>query len=224
MNLLVHFLNLQGIVKLNNAFPELGHTWFISILMLCYFITALVMFRKNAKKQQVFILLGCLCMMFLYFCFINDTTYASYSGNIILYFVAFLLGGGRYRISIPKYVFSFPFLLVFNIGIRFIFRFFWDNTGIYIFCSVITSILNTILWICFIFSLVSLFKINNYKVIKFFDSISYEVYLVHALLISASTSLYGLFGGSVFEMIVLVCMSIGISFLMHLSVRLLDSL
>lgn len=208
---------ISGITE--NYISGTGHFWFITAIIICYLITPLLYeIRKNQKYQ----------MYFLIICIIAYIPIALLTKDII----------GTYYSSALEYILAFFFLdkwikrvngkqgLIFGIvslllgcAFKLVFVYLFDNTVLYTkfltqFCSLIIGfgIFTSIyFFICNTYSIAKRFQ----KIISFFDSFSYEFFIVHLVLISGKFSVL-IFTNPIINIVFAFALSALFGYLLHL--------
>lgn len=221
--IVTHALNGQGMVKLYWAFPELGHTWFLSILMLCYLLTPFLIKLQKRRKLSVFFG-GVITCLVLFFAWRGDLTYAADANYVLLYCIMFHLGGvseeNEFFTARPRLMLGILFLAL-CICFRVAGKVLWDDTSLYIVIVEGTIMCETILYFYAAKHMAVVERLSEMphsrivKWIKCLDEISYEYYLIHALFVSGSMSLRGILGGGLIEIFFLFCFSCILAYGLH---------
>ena len=162
------------------------HLWFITVLMICYLLTALVNFVETKIKFQKNIFILCFVIVFV---FSLITPFISiYFSHIIVYFLGYIFSRYfyNYYTSVSgKQLLLNLFLFVFGVFIKLLGRHLFDETILYndvispLSFNIITIALLVVLRYIFIRYSKTLNKIMEYNVVKHLDKISYYFYIVH---------------------------------------------
>lgn len=208
LSVLISVLNLQGIIQLRFAFPELGHTWFISIIAVCYLLTMLwVRVKDNRRFWNIhWLIYGAVIVGFS---LLGQVTSSIYTAYVLLFSIMFYIGNKDYfkeTIRVGQNAIIACCVIVTALLTRMLCWKLLDATWIYTIVVCVSTIFESIAYFYFMVSVIPKIVQKKYpmSIAKCFDSISYEFYLIHALLISGATSIVGILGKSLFEMIVLL--------------------
>lgn len=189
LNWIVYIFNLQGLeIYVHGA----EHLWYLTIAMVCYFITPILdknKYKLNKKKLIIFFI-GYVAIQLIMSYFIYEQ-FGRYLILIGLYIVSYLIGFYWNSESIDVKMFIlYCISLVFALSLRIIGMTIFDGSILYdiLIVGYTHSLLG--LSIFFIgFYIVKQFKLNTlFNLVKRFDSISYEVYLVHYMFIRGPIS------------------------------------
>lgn len=191
----VYAFNLQGILGVNIAGASL---WFLTLIMICYLLTPALQWIKQKNLGRSFGItsfviavilqvilahttdIGMVAGHTLSWCVIAIGMYVTgyFMGNVIL---SENIGGARLIAMTALTAISSVVVLVFNRK--------FDGQIIYDRIVIFYGMVMIDLWICMV-----LYKLGQYlktewvlKVINHLDSISYEFYIVHGLIIAAVT-------------------------------------
>lgn len=190
-------LNLQGlnytVWKFNyfGAISGCGHLWYLTTIMLCYFLVPLVGKIKipklnNVKKVLVILLLLGFQLVLMYAGF-----QLSY---IISFFLGFFVAKNPVRTDIKWYGFITALMLVASVT-RIVLRHYFDNTDFYVRFYALISCAIIGIWVfysVFFFNdkFKSLFEKFNCKPILFIEKISYYVYITHYIFLGGPFSVF----------------------------------
>ena len=190
LNWIVYIFNLQAMeIYLNGA----EHLWYLTIAMFCYFVTIpLDMYREKFNKKNIsflLIIISITQIIISYFIYKQLGIYLLY---MELYIVAYMVGmyWDYEKINI-KYFLVSGIVLSISVIIRIIGRSLFDETILYN----IMIVGYTQSFIGFSLFFIGFYFINimndkvNFKILNYFDSISYEVYLIHYMFIVGPISL-----------------------------------
>lgn len=220
ISIIAYILNLHGILQLKNGYAELVHTWFVSIIMLAYFI---ILFWKNfqANKNKeiligVFGITGIIISSGL-----NQITSAMYGANILLFYIMFEYGYHRCteknaKQSNGKELYIFALVLVGCLGVRMLGKYYLENSIIYTMIAAFMGIISAICYFKLVCICTEYFpRLGEGVICKWIGKLSYEFYLVHALLFSGVCSIYGTITNSKIEIIVLVFVAVVLAYLLN---------
>ena len=189
LNWIIYIFNLQGLeIYVHGA----EHLWYLTIAMVCYFITPILdknKYKLNKQKLIVFFVVYVVFQLIMSY-FIHEQ-FGRYLILIGLYIVSYLISFYWNSKSI-----DFKMFILYCIGLIFAFAF--RILGIIMFDG---NILYDILIVGYTHSLLGLsiffigfyivkqFKLNIlFSFAKKFDAISYEIYLVHYMFIVGPVS------------------------------------
>lgn len=179
---IVYILNLQAFLGYMNGAE---HLWYLSIAMIYYIITPILDFNRNKlTKSRVKILLSVYFIIHIIISYINKQI-GIYTGYIGVYILSYTLAIYCNKEVKTKNVIALLFIMIASAVIRIIGRTLFDGSVLY--DVLIVSYTQAIIGMCMLF--ISLYigkKIKNdyfIKVISHFDSISYEIYIVHYMFI-----------------------------------------
>ena len=181
LNTLVTVLNMQGLgwilpkVGLLEGSPWLSHTWFVTIILLCY---CLVPWLRNHYQIFSLLSLGVLYLICIGLLFIEiNLTY------FVLFMISYILGAIKFDVSKISNLIC-VMLISISLAIRLLGHHYFDSTVLYNGVIVITthhliaaSIIVIIANIVKKRTLVK--KIVDSKITTFVDKHSYSIYIVH---------------------------------------------
>lgn len=186
---IVYIFNLQGLgIDVHGA----EHLWYLTIAMICYFITPILdknKYKLNKQKLIVFFVVYVAIQLIMSY-FIYEQ-FGRYLILIGLYIVSYLIGfyWSNENINFKMFI-SYCINLVFALALRIIGMIMFDGSILYdvLIVGYTHSLLG--LSIFFIeFYIVKQFKLNIlFNIVKKFDAISYEIYLVHYMFIIGPVS------------------------------------
>lgn len=216
LNWLVYILDLQGIeIYLNGA----EHLWYLTLAMICYFITIpLDMFRKKLNKKNIlilFIVISISQVTISYFIYQQLGIYIIY---IELYIIAYIVGMYWSSEMInSKYFINFNIILVISVFIRLMGRVFFDDTILYnILIVAYTQVIIGFSLFFIIYYLTNKFGQGcKFTIVKYLDSISYEVYLVHYMFIVGPISLMSVTSNTLINCFMVIICTLILSEIMH---------
>ena len=171
--LFIYLFNLQRIL---GTIPEAGHLWFMTVLMLCYFITPILnKYKEKICKSYLFLILWFILSILI--CIIHGDT-----GQILLYMLVYLFGYHYRNNPIDIKNITSIITIIASIIIRLLGKYLFDGTIIY--DRIIVTITHLILSFM-IYKLISNLrektkKISD-KIINHLDNISLYVYITHCI-------------------------------------------
>ncbi len=190
VNYFVYVFNLQGIQK---YIPGAEHLWYLTVAMFCYLITPLLeIYRKKIKNKKYLLLIFIflITLQILFTIFIKQI--AIYFNLLMVYLITYFMASFfKINFKNKKLFISSIIFAIIALVIRVVCQKLFDNTVFYeVFAVGYTSI---VLSLCLFFGLFYIIHLlGNTKcpeIIKFFESISYEIYLVHYMFINSPFSL-----------------------------------
>lgn len=204
-NWIIYMFNLQGLqIYVNGA----EHLWYLTIIMVCYLITPILnkyRTKISNKKLIIYISMGILLQLITsYFINMQIGIYLIY---VLLYIVAYIIG---YKVNIiisMKLMFISLFLAgisgILRIGSRVLF----DNSILY--NAIIVGYTQGLIAFCIFYIFIYIFRdAKKNKVINFFDSISFEIYLVHYMYIVGPLRIMGLTNSFIVNTIITLTITI----------------
>lgn len=190
---LIYMFNLQGILGVNIGGMNL---WFITLIMLCYLLTPFLQWIKNNNPNKSVDILVLTLAVILQIILAYVTDLGMVGGHTLSWCV---LAVGMYTAGyfigdmiLPDYIRwrrigLMTVLMIVSSTIALIFNLKFDGQIIYDRIVIYYGMIVIDLWICTV-----LYKIGKsikatwiIKIIDFLDTISYEFYIVHGLIISA---------------------------------------
>ena len=188
-NWIAYIFNLQGFqIYIHVA----EHLWYLTIIMICYLITPILNKYKTKisnKNLIIYISIGVLLQLMTSY-FIN-TQLGIYLIYILLYIIAYIVGDKGKIIISTKLMFISLVLAgisgILRIGTRVLF----DNSILY--NVIIVGYTQGLIAFCIFYIFIYMCRnVKENKVINFFDSISFEIYLVHYMYIVGPLRVMGL--------------------------------
>ena len=178
-NFISVLLNVQGLKWISISIPVadggsfMAHTWFVTIILLCYIMIPFLPRIKNGKRVFVIISLWIVSMV------------CSLLGINLIYFCVFI---SSYYFADSKYDKEYPifiqfFIVGFSICIRLLCRSLFDGTLVY--SALVVGLTQTLIGFSLFLIIRELAhyrfcsKLANNKVVDFLDSNSYYIYIVH---------------------------------------------
>lgn len=183
-------LIISGITE--TYMPETGHLWFITAIFICYLITpVLYKIRKNNKISALFIIFS-ITLYFPIAFFVKDII-ATYYWSVFEFVIAFFFLEKLINKLNDKSGIVIGFVsLVFGCIIKLLGVHYFDSTIFYTkFIVEICSLLIAFGIFSVVFFLTAVLKkivLRFSKIIDFFDSISYEFFIVHMIFIKGNFS------------------------------------
>lgn len=186
-NWLISVLFLEGIeVYLLGA----EHLWFLTVMLACYFITPVmdILKKKNmTSSKYLWFFLGISAILQVLATVFVSTQLGRYWNLVNLYILAYILGSCQFICKSPKMFVTAVSAGIAAIAFRLIGRFCWDGTVFY--TLYIVGLTHAVLALSIMMVFQFCIHKTPGKLITFFDNISYEVYLVHYMLICGPISL-----------------------------------
>lgn len=204
-NWMVYIFNLQGFqIYVHGA----EHLWYLTIIMICYLITPILNKYKTKisnKNLIIYISIGFLLQLMTSY-FIN-TQLGIYLIYILLYIIAYIVGDKGNIIISTKLMFISLVLAgisgILRIGIRVLF----DNSILY--NVIIVGYTQGLIAFCIFYIFIYMCRnLKENKVINFFDSISFEIYLVHYMYVVGPLRVMGLINSFIVNTIITLIISI----------------
>lgn len=188
-NWIAYIFNLQG---LEIYVPGAQHLWYLTISMVCYFVTIILdkykdkfTFKKIGVFCIVYILMQVIMSYFIY------KQFGGYMGLVFLYILSYMIGyyWDSNTVNIKIFICSIITIII-SICVRLIGLLKLDGSIFYdIF---IVKYTHSLIALGMLFSGIYLVKLLNKhlnsKFIRHIDSISYEIYLVHYMFIGGPIS------------------------------------
>ena len=174
---IIHILNLQGLF---GTYPGITHLWFLTAIMLCYFITPIL--QKLKKYSTIFLVVGLILVTLNYAVFKKQITRIDWF---------FLYSVGYFYPNIKPYMKTTFNILVVIAFVFILFNFSWpkllDYNGVY------TRVFHDVLAFLIVFNAITFFKwfkiTNIHPFIRQFDKYSFYVYITHHIFILGPFSL-----------------------------------
>lgn len=175
-NWIAYIFNLQGFqIYVHGA----EHLWYLTIIMICYLITPILNKYKTKisnKKLIIYIFIGVLLQLITSY-FIN-TQLGIYLIYTLLYIIAYIIGYKLNIIISMKLMFISLFLAGISGIVRISAKVLFDNSILY--NVIIVGYTQGLIAFCIFYIFIYMSRnVKENKVINFFDSISFEIYLVH---------------------------------------------
>ena len=204
-----------------------GHLWFVTIIMLCYLLVPCVnalykqipWFKRNLWSVLFFFILVVGPFLFFY--------------NLTLgYFVTFFMGYffAREKVKMTNELFCVSMaVMVVLLLLRVVSRIWLDNTFIYNhYISGLGSLALGLGIVMIVFYLRMIFptfidKTANLKVVVWLESIIYEFYLIHHIIIKGSWSFYKFGYNPILTTVVILVVTVCLSLLLKSATNLLVS-
>ncbi len=169
-----------------------GHLWFITAIIVCYIITPLL-YKVRENKKATVLFLSIILICYFPVALLTKDIVGTYYSSVLEYILAFFFLKLYIERVNKKTGIIFGLLsLIAGCAFKFLFVYYFDDTILYTkflvkICSLIIGfgIFTSIYF--FIENTYSLSK-KFYKVVDFFDSFSYEFYIVHMVFIQGCFS------------------------------------
>lgn len=183
------------------------HLWFITIILLCYIITPLLDFlRFNVSDRFNRILYMLSLLVCIYVTFGVNKQAGIYLLKLNIFIWAYICGSLYERFLGVRQI-IFCVLGVLGVFFRITGKVVFDSTILY--DVLIVGISQGMIAFSFLGVFYGLFKnCKNSKAVAFFDSISYEIYLVHYMLVVGPVSLMQVTNYYLINCILVICISI----------------
>lgn len=189
VNWIAYIFNLQGFeIYVHGA----EHLWYLTIIMICYLITPLLnKYKKIINKNSIVIgyVLGLSIQVIISYYF--STQIGIYLTYIYLYIVAYYVGYKWNRVTSKiMMIISLSITAIICI-VRIASKLLFDNTVLY--NVLIVGYTQAMIAFCIFLIFNCIFKNSKEnKIIKFLDSISFNIYLVHYMYIVGPIRLMGI--------------------------------
>ncbi len=171
-NVKLFLSNLFNLQYIFGSLPGMEHLWFLTVLMLCYFITPFLHSIKNiliSKKYIFYTMFFLICLV----CALINIKF----GNILFYLLVYIIGFMYNEEHKNKYIINL-FFIVCAIIIRLQFKWMFDATILYDFA--IVNLTHTVIAISLFELFFDIFKnVKESKIINYLDNISFFIYIVH---------------------------------------------
>ncbi len=222
-------LNLNGLIKCGISENIIsGHLWFITIILICYFITPfLIRIREKVTfKSVVLILLLLKIITTLLAVFLlsygKDITVLHRISGIYQYALAFFISA-KFKDKITKKIYiNLSVAMIISVILRLCFKVLSDISaiGLKIFydaviCSYAPMILG--FWIFYTLMLMGKYLYKNdtvYRYINIADKYSYYIYIVHYMFVVGSTSVLNLTSNLPINLLIFIVATIASSFIL----------
>lgn len=214
-NWLVLFLNLQGFeIYVNGA----EHLWYLTVILFCYLLTPLFDKLFRPDKPSASVVAGTLLSVsvFSVICaYLIHRHTAIYLVYVLLYIISFLLG--RYCKTVPmeRNVFLCVTVAAGFAVVRLVGKYFADGSTLY--DVFIVGITQGAIAMSLLFAVCSLKKLKEFKALVWFDSVSYEFYLVHYMFLIGPLYLFDLTSINVVNWLIIAVFSLALAWLLKLA-------
>lgn len=171
----------------------LGHFWFVTIIMLCYLLVPLfekVCEFRSWKKHSISIIVTTVLVVQPVLLFYNVQISA-----LVVFFLGYLFAKNGIEMTGKKFI-SMTLAMILLFGCRLIMRNYIDGTIIYNHYIANLSNYSIGIWIVALFFYLRIRMpkiidcISSWKFVLWLESIIYEIYLVHHIIIKGSYSIY----------------------------------
>ena len=163
-----------------NGVPIVGNFWYILFILLFYIVFYVLARISNGNCRQIFLLSFIFFILWFAFCYVRK-----YAQVWTISILPIILGMGwcLYRVKIETVIKKFFSLIYIVSGILYIFLYYIaiNNSFNYLryFCCIVSALSFTV------FLVMSGLVIHNYgKILLYFGSISFEIYLTHGLFVN----------------------------------------
>ena len=227
LDVIMHFLNLQGI---NNIFLQIKYypfsscsiTWFMTIIMFCYFLVPFLQHTRDNKKLErggKISVIGIVLVVLL--------TFANIRIHYLWVFIVGYLLSYHYKQIGKKHVFISLLVTALLWGVRIFSRGFIDGTILYdeIIAVFSGDMLAILLLICMkyfggysqrFFEIIE--RVSKNKIINWLDKMSLYIYLTHYLFFKGFWSVTNITSNIILQTILLIVLTIPTSYaLLYLS-------
>ena len=215
-NWIINILNLQAMeVYIHGA----QHLWYLTVAMVCYFVTiALDINREKFTKKNVIKLLICIAIIQIITSYYIYEQLGIYLLYILLYISSYFVGMNWNSENINiKYVIKFGIILFLAATVRILGRVAFDGSILYniMIVGYTQSIIGYSLFFIIFYIGTRLGEKSKFYIVKFFDNISYEIYLVHYMFIVGPVSIIGLTKSRILDNCIVVLFSIALAMIIH---------
>lgn len=207
-------LGLQGsVVGVRGA----GQTWFITVLLLCYLLTPVMLKAidalKNAKKLWILFIVSA-CFPAIWAMFTLEWVSTIFS-PLSIYVLALIIGRcfDSIKLNKPLIIPAF-FIMLFSFTIRILGKMLFDDTALY--NRGIVTYTQVIVAFCIFYMFAVVFrKSKPFQGIEFISSISYEVYLLHYMFCVGPVRLFSLTSSWLLNCMIVTIITILAAFGLH---------
>lgn len=208
--------SMFGLQRFTHVLPGAEHTWFITAILLCYIITPLidlivswVLSQKSKIYLAIFICINIVVMLVVAF-----TEESAILTTCPFFALAFVLGKtlDEKKLTV-KHAIVFITIALISFAVRFIVRFFIDDTFLYV--NIIARYSHYIAAFGFFIACAYLLNCKPWKTVKLISNVSFEIYLYHYMFIRAPLSVMSLTGSWVINSIIAIACSIITAWLMN---------
>lgn len=209
--------NFQGLNFLISAIkvPQiegLSHTWFLTVIVLCYLLLILVKELEHRYEYKYSLRGTVLLILALVGLDLLFIPLGIQLGYFLTFFVGYILGKVELKITNKMYLLS-TLIMISSLGIRLLGRHFFDGTIFYANIIVIFTQILLALWFFFSIKwLISKFiffdMVSKSDIVKILDSYSFYIYLTHYMFIVGTLSVKGFINGTFLQLIAIVIFTI----------------
>lgn len=193
---LIYAFNLQGILGVNIGGTNL---WFLTLIMICYLITPFLQWIKQKSFGKNFWIAAFTIMVALQIILAYTTDIGMVLGHTLSWcviaigmYVAGYFAGNRILSDNmgKKRIIILTVFMVIAVSIVFAFHHMYDGQVVYDRIVIFYGMVIVDLWICTVIYKIGLYVKQGWvkKIVDHLDSISYEFYIVHGLIIATLTS------------------------------------
>lgn len=209
--------NLQGVNFLISSIkvPQiegLSHTWFLTVIVLCYLLLILVKELENRYEykyslREIILLILVLVGLDLLFIPLGIQL-----GYFLTFFIGYILGKIELKITNKMYMLS-TLIMILSLTIRLLGRHFFDGSIFYANIIVIFTQILLALWFFFSIKwLISKFiffdMVSKSDIVKILDSYSFYIYLTHYMFIVGTLSVKGFINGTFLQLLAIVLLTV----------------
>ena len=196
-----------------------GHLWFITAIVICYIITPLLYKIRANKKATVLFLLIILICYFPVAIFTKDI-FSTYYSAVLQYIIAFFfLKLYIERVSKKTGIIVGVLSLISGCILKLLFVYYFDNTIMYtkFLVNICSLIIGFGIFASIYYFIVNTYSLSNklYKIVDFFDSFSYEFYIVHMVFIRGRFSVL-VFENPFLNIAIALILSLLFGYLLHI--------
>ena len=213
LNWIVLLLNLQGIeIYVNGA----EHLWYLTVILFCYLITPLLdkLFGKEKPSPgriwMILLPVASFCVVCAYFIHRHTAIYLVY---VLLYIVAFLFGRYRYSFVSKQNAVLCILAAALFAGFRLAGKYFADGSTLN--DVFIVGVTQGAIALCLLCAVCSIKKLRPFTALCWFDTISYEFYLVHYMFIVGPVSVMSLTPYTAINGMMVAVVSLGLAWIIH---------
>lgn len=223
---LVYMLfNLQGISFLFSsinisAIPGFGHTWFLTVILICYLLLILVKKIEN-KFSYKYTLKRVVNLISIFI--IVDLLFVSFGvqlGYFLVFFIGYVFGKLELKVT-NKMCFFSTICMILSLLIRLLGRRTFDDTIFYNNIIVIYTQTVLALWIFISIKWVvnkskQLNVLSKSTITKIFESYSFYIYLTHYMFLVGSLSVSGIDVCIMLQLLIMIVLTILTAFIVKL--------
>ena len=213
-NVLPYLLNIQGFI--GGGIEGLNHLWFLSVLMICYIITPIA--QKMLKYKSWFIVIWVIVSI-VEFCFIQRMQ--SVAAWVMLYLLGMFWGMYENKwINIALLIFStvISLVMMYFLKLEYLFDSLMVRYSIGLHCILALCIVSVV------YSMFSRMEIRMPKCLQYCNDVSYEVYLIHHIIILGPLSMLFITPLKSINIVLIIVMTFVLSHLLNRLTNLIKKL